>query len=71
MPSAVCILVLQYYLFREVLKPILDRDLKRQQDADDRVWSVKAAQRQRLGIGPPLKPTKEAAWRLEQIYDDD
>lgn len=35
------------------------------------MWREKAAQRQRLGIGAPLKPTKENAWRLEQIYEDD
>jgi hypothetical protein len=53
------------------LKPELDRDYKSLQEMDDHVWRVKAAERKRLGIGPPLKPTKENAWRLEQMYEDD
>ncbi len=61
----------QYLLFRDWIRPRMDRDLKRQQDADEHVWSVKEEQRRKLGIGPPLRPTKENAWRLEQIYDDD
>lgn len=35
------------------------------------VWREKAAERRRLGIGPPLRPSAENAWRLEQMYDDD
>ncbi len=61
----------QYFLFRDFIRPRMDRDLKRQQEADEHVWEVKAEQRKKLGIGPPLKPSKENAWRLEQIYEDD
>lgn len=32
---------------------------------------AQANERKRLGIGPPLKPSKENAWRLEQMYEDD
>lgn len=39
--------------------------------ADEAAWDVKAAERKRLGIGPPLKPTPENQWRLEQMYDDE
>eukprot|EP00775_Hariotina_reticulata_P004681 gene4681-4934_t len=39
--------------------------------ADEAAWAAKATERKRLGIGPPLKPTPENAWRLEQMYDDD
>lgn len=39
--------------------------------ADEAAWAAKAAERKRLGIGPPLKPTPENQWRLEQMYDDD
>jgi hypothetical protein len=35
------------------------------------VWREKAVERRRLGIGPPLRPSAENAWRLEQMYDDD
>ncbi len=58
---------LQYFLWKKVLQPILDSDYKNLQDLDERVWRVKAEDRQRLGIGPPLRPSKENAWRLEQV----
>jgi hypothetical protein len=39
--------------------------------ADDAAWAAKAAERKRLGIGPPLQPSADNQWRLEQMYDDD
>ena len=42
-----------------------------QQAIDDLAWDLKAQRRKRLGVGAPLRPTKENAWRLEQIYEDD
>jgi hypothetical protein len=38
---------------------------------DDETWQDKAAERRRLGIGPPLKPDEKTAWRLEQMYEDE
>lgn len=54
-----------------VLEPHLSKDEDRQAAADEEIWREKAAERRRLGIGPPLRPSKEDAWRLEQMYDDD
>ncbi|KAG1679820.1 hypothetical protein FOA52_012732 [Chlamydomonas sp. UWO 241] len=61
----------QFYVWTKVLKPELDKDYKGLKAQDDYVWRAKAAERQRLGIGPPLRPSKENAWRLEQMYEDD
>ena len=61
----------QYMLWKELLKPELDSDYKKLQAMDENVWKVKTEDRRRLGIGPPLRPSKENAWRLEQIYEDD
>jgi hypothetical protein len=58
-------------LFKQVLQPLLQRDEDDQAAADNVVWQQRAAERKRLGIGPPLKPSPENAWRLEQMYDDD
>ena len=38
---------------------------------EEEIWREKAAERRRLGIGPPLRPSPENAWRLEQMYDDE
>ena len=61
----------QYMLWKKLLQPELEADYKRLQAMDEHVWSTKAEDRRRLGIGPPLRPSKENAWRLEQIYEDD
>lgn len=61
----------QYMAWRLVLEPHLKKDEDRQASVDDEVWREKAAERRRLGIGPPLRPSAENAWRLEQMYDDD
>jgi len=39
--------------------------------ADEAAWAAKATERKRLGIGPPLRPSADNQWRLEQMYDDD
>ena len=52
----------------QVLQPRLESDYKSMQAMDEKVWTVKAEERRKLGIGPPLKPTKENAWRLEQVW---
>ncbi|KAJ9506779.1 hypothetical protein QJQ45_002996 [Haematococcus lacustris] len=65
------VLASQYMFFKNVLQPILQHDRKRQDEADDYIWRVKARQRRELGIGPALRPSKANAWRLEQIYEDD
>jgi hypothetical protein len=57
----------QYYLFQKFIRPQLDTDKKDLADMDEHVWKVKSEERRRLGIGPPLKPGKENAWRLEQV----
>lgn len=54
-----------------VLEPHLRKDEDTQAAADDEIWREKASERRRLGIGPPLRPGTENAWRLEQMYDDD
>lgn len=61
----------QYFLWNKFLVPELRRDEKLVAEEDERMWRIKARRRKDLGIGPPLKPTKENAWRLEQMYDDD
>lgn len=53
-----------------VLNPAA-RAVATQARADDEVWADKAAERRRLGIGPPLKPDDKTSWRLEQMYEDD
>ncbi|GAX84047.1 hypothetical protein CEUSTIGMA_g11471.t1 [Chlamydomonas eustigma] len=60
----------QFYLWTKVLKPQLEADYKNMQASDEHIWTVKAEQRRKLGIGPPLKPSKQNAWRLEQMYED-
>jgi hypothetical protein len=61
----------QYMIWKEILKPELDSDYKKLRASDEHIWNVKTEDRRRLGIGPPLRPSKENAWRLEQIYEDD
>jgi hypothetical protein len=51
--------------------PRLQQEEDKQAAADEAAWAAKAVERKRLGIGPPLKPTPDNAWRLEQMYDDD
>ena len=57
----------QYMLWKRVLQPQLESDFKGMKAMDEHVWTVKAEERRRLGIGAPLKPSKENAWRLEQV----
>jgi hypothetical protein len=61
----------QYLAFKTLLQPILQADEDAQAELDEATWKERAAERKKLGIGPPLKPTDENAWRLEQMYDDD
>ena len=61
----------QYYVWVKLLKPQLDNEYQELKKMDQRVWSVKADQRRKLGIGPPLNPNEKNAWRLEQMYEDD
>lgn len=61
----------QYWLWNKFIVPELRKDEALVAADDERVWRVKARRRRELGIGPPLQPTKENAWRLEQMYDDD
>jgi len=61
----------QYLAFKTLLQPILQADEDAQAELDDATWKERAAERKKLGIGPPLKPTDEDSWRLEQMYDDD
>jgi hypothetical protein len=57
--------------FKLLLEPRLRKDEDLQAAQDEEIWREKAAERRRLGIGPPLRPSPENAWRLEQLYDDD
>lgn len=61
----------QYVAWKVWLEPMLKKDEDRLAEQEDEIWREKAAERRRLGIGPPLRPSKENAWRLEQMYDDD
>uniref|UniRef100_A0A7S0R593 AIG1-type G domain-containing protein n=1 Tax=Chlamydomonas leiostraca TaxID=1034604 RepID=A0A7S0R593_9CHLO len=61
----------QYFLWRQLLKPRLDEDRAKEAEYDELVWEEAAKERSRLGLHAPRRPTKENAWRLEQIYDDD
>jgi hypothetical protein len=54
-----------------VLEPMLTKDEDRKAAQEDEIWREKTAERRRLGIGPPLRPSARDAWRLEQMYDDD
>ncbi len=69
--STACFLILQYLAFKHLLQPILLKDEKACEEEDEEVWKEKVKERKRLGIGEPLKPSAENAWRLEQMYDDD
>ena len=60
----------QYYLWIKYLKPQLDTEYNQLKTSDERVWSVKADHRRKLGIGPPLKPSEKNTWRLEQMYEE-
>jgi hypothetical protein len=62
---------LQYLAWKTLLQPRLQKEEDKQAEADAAAWAAKAQERRRLGIGPPLQPTPENAWRLEQMYDDD
>lgn len=57
--------------FQKVLRPALERDQRRVEEAEDKLWEVRGRQRKALGIHPPHRPSKEAEWRLEQMYDVD
>lgn len=70
-PLLLCRAVLQYLAWKTLLQPHLQKDEDAQAAADAAAWAQKATERKRLGIGPPLQPTSENAWRLEQMYDDD
>ncbi|KAF8061109.1 TOC34 [Scenedesmus sp. PABB004] len=61
----------QYMAWKTLLQPALRREEDKVSAADEAAWAAKAAERKRLGIGPPLRPTPDNAWRLEQMYDDD
>ncbi len=61
----------QFMAWKLLLEPRLRKDEDRQAARDEEVWKEKAAERRRLGIGPPLRPSAENTWRLEQLYDDD
>lgn len=61
----------QYLAWKTLLQPRLQKEEDKQAEADAAAWAAKAQERRRLGIGPPLQPTPENAWRLEQMYDDD
>lgn len=70
-PMSLCVRTVQYLVWREVLKPRLDADKRKEDEHEDFVWQTAAKERARLGLHAPRRPTKENAWRLEQIYDDD
>ncbi|KAI8464195.1 MAG: TOC34m [Monoraphidium minutum] len=61
----------QYMAWKVWLEPLLRKDEDKQAEKDEEIWREKAAERRRLGIGPPLRPSAEDAWRLEQMYDDE
>ncbi|GBF87561.1 translocase of chloroplast-like protein [Raphidocelis subcapitata] len=61
----------QYMVWKLLLEPRLRKDEDLQAAQDEEIWREKTAERRRLGIGPPLRPSGENAWRLEQLYDDD
>lgn len=61
----------QYLAWKTLLVPRLQKEEDKQIAADDAAWAAKAAERKRLGIGPPLQPSADNQWRLEQMYDDD
>ncbi|KAG2437622.1 hypothetical protein HYH02_011261 [Chlamydomonas schloesseri] len=68
LPVAIAAEVLFY---RRFLRPRLDNNQRRVEREEDRVWALRGQQRRALGLHPPHRPDKEAAWRLEQMYDDD
>lgn len=61
----------QYLAWKTLLVPRLQQEEDKQAAADEAAWAAKATERKRLGIGPPLRPSADNQWRLEQMYDDD
>ena len=53
------------------MRPRLQKDWDAQQSYESGIWDAKAENRRKLGIGPPLRPTGDDVWRLEQRYEDD
>nr|ADF43174.1 TOC34m [Chlamydomonas reinhardtii] len=68
LPVAIAAEVLFY---RRFLHPRLDNNQRRVEREEDRVWALRGQQRRALGLHSPHRPDKDAAWRLEQMYDDD
>lgn len=65
------VIAAEVVFFQKVLRPALERDQRRVEEAEDKLWEVRGRQRKALGIHPPHRPSKEAEWRLEQMYDVD
>nr|BCL66247.1 translocon at the outer envelope membrane of chloroplasts 34 [Volvox reticuliferus] len=57
--------------YQRVLRPVLESTQHRVQTEEKKVWLLRQQQRRALGLHPPHVPSKEASWRLEQMYDDD
>ena len=61
----------QVLFYRRFLHPRLDDNQRRVEREEERVWALRGQQRRALGLHRPHRPDKDAAWRLEQMYDDD
>nr|ADI46839.1 TOC34f [Volvox carteri f. nagariensis] len=65
------VIAAEIFFGRRLLRPALLANRHRVEAVEDAVWSLRWQQRNVLGLHPPHRPSKEAAWRLEQMYDDD
>ncbi|GIL53542.1 hypothetical protein Vafri_9118 [Volvox africanus] len=65
------VIAAELLFYRRVLRPALESTQRRVGEEEERVWSLRRQQRRAMGLHPPHQPTKEASWRLEQMYDDD
>ncbi|GLC41020.1 Translocase of chloroplast [Pleodorina starrii] len=65
------VVVAELLFYQRIVRPALESGQRRVVAEDDNLWAMRRQQRKALGLHPPHRPGSEAAWRLEQMYDDD
>nr|ADI46934.1 TOC34m [Volvox carteri f. nagariensis] len=65
------IIAAEFLFYQRMLRHAFEPSQCRVVCEQEKLWSLRRRQRKVLGLHPPHQPSKEAAWRLEQMYDDD